>query len=81
MAKSNKKMEVLNLEINLQNVKNEEYISLLKESLISSYHPDETCLLEYKPEQQKTRPDFIALQKLTGIQTTDIEQVKNSILD
>lgn len=28
MAKSNKKMEVLNLEINLQNVKNKEYISL-----------------------------------------------------
>jgi len=28
MAKSNKKMEVLNLEINLQNIKNEEYISL-----------------------------------------------------
>jgi hypothetical protein len=28
MAKSNKKIEVLNLEINLQNIKNEEYISL-----------------------------------------------------
>ncbi len=65
-----------NYSTNLSDYTNEEYISLLKESLISSYHPDETCLLEYKPEQQKTRPDFIALQKLTGIQTTDIEQVK-----
>jgi len=65
-----------NYSTNLSDYTNEEYISLLKESLISSYHPDETCLLEYKPEQQKTRPDFIALQTLTGIQTTDIEQVK-----
>lgn len=65
-----------NYSTNLSDYTNDQYISLLKDSLISSYSPDETCLLEYKPEQQKTRPDFIALQTLTGIQTTDIEHVK-----
>ena len=65
-----------NYSTNLSDYTNDQYISLLKDSIISSYHADETCLLEYKPEQQKTRPDFIALQTLTGIQTTDIEHVK-----
>ncbi len=52
------------------------YQKILKESLIGNHDPDETCLLEYKPEQQKTRPDFSVIEQLTGMKTTDIETVK-----
>ncbi len=54
----------------------ESYITILRESLIGDYDPDETCLLEYKPDQQKTRPDFSVIEQLTGMKTTDIESVK-----
>lgn len=52
------------------------YQYILKESLIGDHDPDETCLLEYKPDQQKTRPDFSVTEQLTGMKTTDIETVK-----
>ena len=52
------------------------YQHILKESLIGNHDPDETCLLEYKPNEQKTRPDFSVIEQLTGMKTTDIEMVK-----
>ena len=52
------------------------YQEILRESLIGNHDPDETCLLEYKPDQQKTRPDFSVIEQLTGMKTTDIETVK-----
>jgi len=54
----------------------ESYTTILRESLIGKYDPDETCLLEYRPDQQKTRPDFSVIEQLTGMKTTDIESIK-----
>jgi hypothetical protein len=54
----------------------ESYTNLLQQILIGNHDPDETCLLEYKPDQQKTRPDFSVIEQLTGMKTTDIETVK-----
>lgn len=53
-----------------------EYSSLLTSALIGNHDPDETCLLEFKPEEQKTRPDFSVIEQLTGMKTTDIQSVK-----
>ncbi|MFZ9977420.1 MAG: hypothetical protein ACO3GR_04960 [Candidatus Kapaibacteriota bacterium] len=52
------------------------FTTILRESLIGKHDPDETCLLEYKPDQQKTRPDFSVIEQLTGMKTTDIESIK-----
>ena len=57
-------------------INTESYTTLLRESLIGNHDPDETCLLEYRPEQQKTLPDFSVIEQLTGMKTTDIESVK-----
>ncbi|MES2767005.1 MAG: hypothetical protein V4642_14115 [Bacteroidota bacterium] len=53
-----------------------EYVALLKEALLKDFSPDECALLEYKPLEQKTRPDFLALKALTGLEETDILKVK-----
>ena len=60
----------------LGNFDEKRYVDLLRTSLIGNHDPDETCLLEYKPDQQKTKPDFSAIERLTGMKTTDIESVK-----
>ena len=57
-------------------INTESYTTILRESLIGDHEPEETCLLEYRPEQQKTRPDFSVIEQLTGMKTTDIESVK-----
>jgi len=54
----------------------DKYVEILKTALLKNHDPDDVCLLEYKPEEQKTRPDFLALRRLTGIEETDIMSVK-----
>jgi len=56
-----------------------EYLELMKRVLLAGHHPDNVALLEYKPEIQKTRPDFLCTEKLTGIQATDICSVKKRV--
>jgi hypothetical protein len=64
------------LNIVLSGKSEEEYVHILKRVLLNGHNPDNVCLLEYKPDIQKTRPDFICTEKLTGVQTTDICSVK-----
>jgi hypothetical protein len=56
----------------LANQSVEDYLSTLKRVLLGGHHPDHVALLEYKPETQKTRPDFISTFQLTGVEATDI---------
>ena len=56
----------------------QEYTALLKSALVGNHDPDETCLLEFKPEEQKTKPDFSVIEQLTGMKTTDIQSVKKN---
>jgi len=52
------------------------YTALLRSALIGNHDPDETCLLEFKPDEQKTRPDFKVIEQLTGMKTSDIQSIK-----
>lgn len=58
------------------NLSDQEYIQLLHSAIIGKHDPDETCLLEFQPEKQKTRPDFLSMKKLIGVEETDICGVK-----
>jgi hypothetical protein len=60
----------------LSSLSEEEYIEILRSAILAGYHPDEVALLEYKPEQQKTRPDFLIMKQLLGIGETDICSVR-----
>lgn len=55
----------------------DQYVELLRTALVGTHHPDEVCLLEYKPEEQKTRPDFIATKQLWNVDATDICSLQN----
>lgn len=48
------------------------YRALLGRWLLGSYHPDNTALVDYRPLEQKTYPDFAATYLLTGMAPTDI---------
>lgn len=52
------------------------YIELVRTAIMGECDPEEVALLEYLPEQQKTRPDFLALRNLIGLEETDICSVK-----
>ncbi len=57
-------------------IKDEQYIGLLKRTIIGDADPDNVVLLEIEPDKQKTRVDFAATERLIGIQTVCLTQVK-----
>ncbi len=50
----------------------EDYVHLLNRWLLAHHHPDNTALVDFKPLEQKTFPDFAATQRLVGMAPTDI---------
>jgi hypothetical protein len=62
--------------ITLGGLNEQEYVELLRKTILGGHEPDHVALLEYKPAEQKTRPDFLSLRKLIGLEETDILSVK-----
>lgn len=62
--------------ITMGNFSESEYIDLLRTAILGNHAPENVALLEIHPEKQKTRPDFLSLRKLIGIEETDICSVK-----
>lgn len=50
----------------------EQYWDILRRAIVGEHDPEEVVLVDYRPEQQKTRPDFTALQRQLGIAIADI---------
>jgi hypothetical protein len=57
-------------------IKDEEYIALLRRTIIADGDPANVILLEIEPEKQKTRVDFAATERLLGIRPVCVTQVK-----
>lgn len=60
----------------------EKYRDLLKQLILADENPENVILLEINPDKQKTRVDFAATEKLTGIQSvcvSDIIKRKNKL--
>ena len=51
------------------------YAALLRQVLVGGGEPEQTVLLEIAPETQKTRVDFVATERLTGIRTVGVADV------
>jgi len=51
------------------------YTNLLADAVFSGYDPCEVALMEIDPHLQKTRPDFVAMERLIGLQTINIRDV------
>jgi hypothetical protein len=48
-------------------IKDEQYLDLLRRTIIADAQPENVILLEIEPEKQKTRVDFAATERLLGV--------------
>jgi hypothetical protein len=54
------------------------YLSLLRQAIVGGQDPENVILMEIDPSHQKTLPDFLLTEKLLGIRTVDITQIKKA---
>jgi len=52
------------------------YQQLLRRAIVGSHDPDQVIIMEIDPRHQKTLPDFLLTEKLLGIPTVSITDVK-----
>lgn len=57
-------------------IKDDQYVDLLKRTIIADAKPENVVLLEIEPEKQKTRIDFAATETLLGIRSVDVAKVE-----
>ncbi|MBS1560451.1 MAG: hypothetical protein JSS89_02475 [Bacteroidetes bacterium] len=53
----------------------ERYCDILRTSIFGSHEPSACALVEWDPTHQKTRPDFVEMERLIGLQTVDIRHL------
>jgi hypothetical protein len=52
------------------------YQRLLQDAIVAGHDPANVVLMEVHPEEQKTRPDFLLTEKLLGIRTVCVTQIR-----
>jgi hypothetical protein len=57
-------------------LKDESYLSLLREVIIDRAHPENVILLEIEPEKQKTRIDFACTESLVGVRAVCLTKIR-----
>jgi len=73
-------MEVFGLDKNLRYLHGgldwASYQKLLRQAIVGNHDPQNVILMEIDPLHQKTRPDFLVTEKLLGIPTVSITDIK-----
>lgn len=54
----------------------ESYSALLRKTIVGDHAAENVVLMEIDPAHQKTLPDFLLTEKMLGIKTVDISEVK-----
>jgi len=57
-------------------IKDEQYLDLLRRTIIADAQPENVILLEIEPEKQKTRIDFAATERLLGVRPVCVTAIK-----
>jgi len=52
------------------------YRDLLGRAIVGAHDPENVILMEIHPQQQKTLPDFLLTEKLLGVRTVDIVDIR-----
>jgi hypothetical protein len=52
------------------------YDALLRKAIVGAHDPENVILMEVDPGHQKTRCDFIVTERVTGIKTVDLREIK-----
>ena len=57
-------------------IRDEQYLDILRRTILGDSKPENVILLEIEPEKQKTRIDFAATELLLGIQSVCVTRIK-----
>jgi hypothetical protein len=60
----------------LSGLETESYRALLRRAIVANHDPENVILMEIDPLHQKTLPDFLLTEKMLGIRTVDIVDIK-----
>src|SRR6202158_5069037 len=52
------------------------YRDLLQRAIVGAHDPENVILMEIHPQEQKTLPDFLLTEKMLGVRTVDIVDIK-----
>ena len=52
------------------------YRELLRSAIVGTQDPENVILMEVRPQEQKTLPDFLLTERMLGVRTVDIEGIK-----
>lgn len=59
-----------------EGMRDDDYIGLLRQTVVADLPPENVILLEIEPEKQKTRIDFACTESLLGIRAVDLNDVR-----
>jgi hypothetical protein len=54
------------------------YRELLRRAILAAHDPENVILMEIHPQQQKTLPDFLLTEKMLGVHTVNIVDIKKN---
>ncbi len=57
-------------------IKDQEYIDILRQTIVADANPENVILLEIEPEKQKTRVDFAATETVLGVRPVCLTKIK-----
>jgi len=60
----------------LSGLESSSYQELLRRAIVGSHDPENVILMEIDPLRQKTLPDFLLTEKLLGVRTVDITDIR-----
>jgi hypothetical protein len=60
----------------LSGLEQNSYRELLRRAIVADHDPENVILMEIHPQTQKTLPDFLLTEKMLGIRTVDIVDIK-----
>jgi len=52
------------------------YRELLRRAIVGGHDPENVILMEIRPQEQKTLPDFLLTEKMLGVRAVDIEAIR-----
>lgn len=60
----------------LSGLETSSYRELLRRAIVADHDPENVILMEIDPAHQKTLPDFLLTEKMLGVRTVDIRDIK-----
>jgi hypothetical protein len=60
----------------LSGLETSSYRELLRRAIVGSHDPENVILMEIDPSHQKTLPDFLLTEKMLGVRTVDIVDIR-----